>query len=72
MNINPLIAALSGGEDYELLFTIRQADFEKIKHIRNISVIGHITDAAAGLALIDKSGNQTPLKAQGWDALKSE
>jgi thiamine-monophosphate kinase len=70
MNINPTIAALSGGEDYELLFTIKQSDFNKIKLIKQIAVIGHITASEAGLALIDKSGHETPLKAQGWDGLK--
>jgi len=69
MNINPTVAALSGGEDYELLFTIRQSDFEKVKDIKGLTFIGHITDAAAGLALIDQGGHETPLKAQGWDSL---
>lgn len=69
MNINPTVAALSGGEDYELLFTIRQSDFEKVKEIKGLTFIGHITDAAAGLALIDQGGHETPLKAQGWNSL---
>lgn len=71
MNLNPVLAALSGGEDYELLFTIRQEDFEKIKPLKNISVIGHITDESAGLALVDPSNHEIPLKAQGWDGIKS-
>lgn len=69
MNINPTVAALSGGEDYELLFTIRQSDFEKVKYMKGVSIIGHITAASAGLALVDKSEHETPLKAQGWDGL---
>ncbi len=69
MNINPTVAALSGGEDYELLFTIRQSDFEKVKDIKGLNFIGHITDESAGLALIDQGGHETPLKAQGWDSL---
>lgn len=69
MNINPTVAALSGGEDYELLFTIRQSDFEKVKEIKGLTFIGHITDAGAGLALIDQGGHETPLKAQGWNSL---
>ncbi len=69
MNINPSVAALSGGEDYELLFTIRQSDFEKVKDIKGFTFIGHVTDAAAGLSLIDQGGHETPLKAQGWDSL---
>jgi thiamine-monophosphate kinase len=68
MNINPSIAALSGGEDYELLFTIKQSDFEKLKSIRQVHAIGHITAASAGLAMVDKSNHETPLKAQGWDS----
>ncbi|MBL0339666.1 MAG: thiamine-phosphate kinase [Bacteroidetes bacterium] len=70
LNINPTVAALNGGEDYELLFTIRQSDFEKVKAITGVSVIGYVTAESAGLALIDKSEHETPLKAQGWDGLK--
>jgi len=70
MNLNPTLSAMNGGEDYELLFTIRQADFDKIKGIEGIHFIGHITDASAGLALVDKSDHETPLKAQGWDGLR--
>jgi thiamine-monophosphate kinase len=67
-NIDPTVAALSGGEDYELLFTIKQEDYEKIKDIVEITPIGHITDAAAGMNLISRSGSSVPLTAQGWDA----
>jgi len=67
-NLDPTICALSGGEDYELLFTIKQADYDKIKHDVDISIIGHITEAAAGCNLISKSGNVHELKAQGWNA----
>jgi len=69
MNMNPTVAALNGGEDYELLFTINQSDFEKVKEIKGVVFIGHITAASAGLALVDKSDHETPLKAQGWDGL---
>jgi thiamine-monophosphate kinase len=67
--IDPTTAALSGGEDYELLFTISQNDFEKIKEIEDISVIGHITDSSEGKNLITRSGTLIPLKAQGWKAM---
>src|SRR6201986_2986553 len=67
-NLDPTICALSGGEDYELLFTIKQADYEKIKLMMDISIIGHITDASAGCNLITKSGVVHALKAQGWNA----
>lgn len=71
--MDPTICALSGGEDYELLFTIEQSDFEKVKDLKGISIIGHITDASAGVNLISRSGTQVPITAQGWDAfLKSE
>lgn len=68
LNHAPSTCALSGGEDYELLFTIKQEDYEKIKQSINISVIGHITPLEAGMQLITPSGNTFPLKAQGWDA----
>ncbi len=68
-NLDPTVCALSGGEDYELLFTIKQEDFLKIKANPNISIIGHMTDAKSGINLITKGGTSTPLKAQGWDAL---
>jgi thiamine-monophosphate kinase len=66
--LDPTMCALSGGEDYELLFTIPITDFDKIKHNPDITVIGHITDKAGGCNLIDKSGNQHKITAQGWDA----
>ena len=69
-NLDPTICALSGGEDYELLFTIKQADYDKIKFNPDVSVIGHITEAAAGCNLITRSGNVHELKAQGWNAFK--
>jgi thiamine-monophosphate kinase len=67
--LDPTVCALSGGEDYELLFTIGQADYEKIRNTMDISIIGHITDKNSGVNLIDKSGNQVKMIAQGWDAL---
>jgi len=67
-NLDPTVCALSGGEDYELLFTIKQADYEKIAHDVDISIIGHITEVSAGCNLISKSGNVHQLKAQGWNA----
>ncbi len=69
-NLDPTVCALSGGEDYELLFTIKQADYDKIKHDVDVSIIGYITEAAAGCNLISKSGQVHELKAQGWNAFK--
>ena len=68
-NLDPTVCALSGGEDYELLFTIQQSDYEKLRAHMDISIIGHITDKNSGVNLIDKSGNVVRMKAQGWDAL---
>jgi thiamine-monophosphate kinase len=66
-NIDPATCALNGGEDYELLFTISQEDFDKIKGNPHMTVIGYMTDAAAGKYFIDKQGGAIPLKAQGWN-----
>ena len=70
-NLDPTVCALSGGEDYELLFTIKQADYEKIKLMMDISVIGHITEPSVGCNLITKSGVAHTITAQGWNAFKS-
>jgi thiamine-monophosphate kinase len=67
-NLDPSTCALNGGEDYELLFTISQADYDKIKGNPSLTVIGHITDKASGYALVDRQGGQHELRAQGWDA----
>jgi thiamine-monophosphate kinase len=67
-NIDPTTFALNGGEDYELLFCIKQADFEKIKESDQITIIGHITENPAQADLISTSGSVIPLRAQGWDS----
>lgn len=66
-NISPATCALNGGEDYELLFTVSQEDFDKIKGNPHMTIIGHMTDASAGKYLVDKQGAAFPLKAQGWN-----
>ena len=66
LNINPLVAALNGGEDYELLFTIDIQDYEKVKNDPDFSVIGHITAPSDGINLITGAGSAIPLEAQGW------
>jgi len=71
-NLDPTVCALSGGEDYELLFTIDQSDFPKIKANPDITVIGHMTSKKDGVNLITKGGSSTPLTAQGWDSLLSK
>jgi len=67
-NLDPTVCALSGGGDYELLFTIKQADYDKIKFKMDITIIGYITEPSTGCNLITKAGNSHPLKAQGWNA----
>lgn len=67
-NLDPTVCALSGGEDYELLFTVPQTAYEKLKNNPDITIIGHVTEASAGMNLISKSGVVHPLKAQGWNA----
>jgi len=72
MNINPLVAALNGGEDYELLFTLPITDYDKIKNDPDFTIIGHITEAAEGVNLITGAGSAIPLVAQGWVHGKGE
>jgi len=71
-NMDPLTCALSGGEDYELLFTVKQEDYEKIARNDQISVVGYITDKAEGVNLLTKQGNKHILKAQGWNAFSQQ
>lgn len=68
LEMDPTLCALSGGEDYELLFTIKQEDFSKIEHHPDFSVIGFVTESGSGVHLISKSGNKHPMQAQGWKA----
>jgi thiamine-monophosphate kinase len=69
-NLDSTTVALSGGEDYELLFTIDQKDYDKIKGNPDLTVIGFMTDAAAGANLVTRADTKIPLKAQGWNAFK--
>lgn len=66
-NLDPNTCALNGGEDYELLFTIKQSDFDKIKGNPNMTVIGHVTDSKDGVYYVDKNGAVVELRAQGWN-----
>jgi thiamine-monophosphate kinase len=68
-NLDPTLCALSGGEDYELLFTIDISDYNKVKNLPDFTVIGHITNIAKGMNMVSKSGSVHELKAQGWNAL---
>ncbi len=71
-NLNSTTVALSGGEDYELLFTVKTEDFPKIKANPHLSIIGHITDEKEGVHLISRAGTKIPLVARGWNALNTE
>jgi thiamine-monophosphate kinase len=68
--IIPVTAALNGGEDYELLFTIDQKDYDKVKAIPGISVIGHMTSQDQGAMLVASDGVLVEIRAQGWNALR--
>ena len=68
--IDPTACALSGGEDYELLFTIRQDDYEKLTLNEQISVIGYVTEAEQGAKFQTKGGNTHNITAQGWNAFR--
>ena len=69
LNLNPVMCALSGGEDYELLFTIAPEDFDKIKNHPDFTIVGHAVDLEQGNFLIARGSNELiPLNAQGWDA----
>jgi thiamine-monophosphate kinase len=70
LELDPTACALSGGEDYELLFTVSQADYEKINENNGLSVIGYVTEASEGKHLITRGGNKHELVAQGWNHLK--
>jgi thiamine-monophosphate kinase len=66
-NLDPTACALSGGEDYELLFTVMQDDYEAMAANPEISVIGYITDEDAGVHIFTKGGSKHPITAQGWE-----
>lgn len=71
-NLDPTMCALNGGEDYELLFTIKPSDYDKLKGDPHFTVIGHMREASAGNTLCPRNGEDTELRAQGWDAFRSE
>jgi thiamine-monophosphate kinase len=68
--LDPTACALSGGEDYELLFTIPQSEYDKLVLNEQISVIGYMTDAEQGAQLFTKGGSKYPITAQGWNHMK--
>ncbi len=69
LNMNLVTAAMNGGEDYELLFTVPLHAHDEIKKIPGVRVIGHITDAGLGCAMVTRDGNEMEIRAQGWNPL---
>ena len=72
LGMNLVTAALNGGEDYELLFTVPLHTHETVSKIPCVKVIGHITKPSLGCAMITRDGTEIPLKAQGWNPLKKD
>ncbi len=72
LNMNLVTAAMNGGEDYELLFTIPLHAHEEIKKVPGVKVIGHITAPSLGCAMVTRDGGEIPIRAQGWNALVSD
>ncbi len=70
LNMSIVTAALNGGEDYELLFTVSMDDYDKIVSMDEIYVVGHMTKPELGLNLVGREGEEIPLKAQGWNSLE--
>jgi thiamine-monophosphate kinase len=70
LNMNPIMCALSGGEDYELLFTVNQDYYDKLKKDPDFTIIGFVTDISEGNNFIANDGSSHTLTAQGWDAIK--
>ena len=71
-NFNVYTAAMNGGEDYELLFTVPLADYERVQQLDDVKVIGHITRPELGCKLVTRDGNEFDLKAQGWNPLAQD
>lgn len=72
LNMNLITAAMNGGEDYELLFTVPLTEHDRIENIKGVKMIGYITEPALGCAMITRDGQEFPLKAQGWNAFTSK
>ena len=69
MKLDPTVCALNGGEDYELLFTISQDDYDKIKDQKRVAVIGHVTADKGSYQFISKGDQVHELSAQGWNSI---
>ncbi|WP_159799305.1 thiamine-phosphate kinase [Flavobacterium sp. MK4S-17] len=71
-DIDITTVAINGGEDYELLFTVKMEDFDKIKGNPNFTIIGHMVQESEGIHLITRANTKIPLKARGWNALNED
>ena len=71
-NMNLVMTAMNGGEDYELLFTVPLEDNEKIEKLKDVKMIGYITKPELGVALVSRDGNELEIKAQGWNAFTQD
>lgn len=71
-NMNLVTAAMNGGEDYELLFTVPLTDNEKMEKLEGVRIIGYITKPELGAAMITRDGSEFPLRAQGWNAFPEQ
>ncbi|MGK4566671.1 thiamine-phosphate kinase [Flavobacterium sp. 3HN19-14] len=69
-NLDSTTVAINGGEDYELLFTVKMEDFDKIKGNPNFTVIGHMTQESEGIHLVTRANTKIQLRARGWDAME--
>ena len=72
LNMNLVTAALNGGEDYELLFTVPLADHDRVASLDGVRIIGYVTEENLGCAMITRDGGEITLRAQGWNPLKGE
>ena len=70
LNMNIVTAALNGGEDYELLFTVAMEDYDKIVTMDGVGIVGHMTKSELGLHLVGREGEEIELRAQGWNSLQ--
>lgn len=72
LNMNLITAAMNGGEDYELLFTVPLTEHDRIENIKGVKMIGYVTEPQLGCAMITRDGQELPLKAQGWNAFNKQ
>lgn len=72
LNMNLVMTAMNGGEDYELLFTVPLTDHDKVEKLKGVSIIGYITKPELGAAMVTRDGNEIPIRAQGWNSLAAQ